>query len=162
VTRQNVVQPPRAQRDRSEFGVRALRLHERDQFSGDEGKGHEDRGEDDAGGCEDDFNVVRLEPWAEPSSGTEEEYVNKACHHRRNGKGQVDEGDEQALAFEIKLRHCPRSGKADDNIHRDSNRSDDERQFQRGQGIGIGKSAGIDFPTAAESLGEYGKQRQQK
>ena len=81
----------------------ALLLHQRDQLAGHEGKGHEDGGQHDAGHGEDDLHVMGGKPRAEPALQAEQQDVDQAGDHRRNGEGQVDQREQHALAREVEL-----------------------------------------------------------
>src|SRR5262249_38582081 len=70
-----------AQHDRRLLVFASLLLHERDQFSGDEGEGDEDRGNDDAREREDDLDIVGLEPGPDPAVQAEQQHINHAGDH---------------------------------------------------------------------------------
>ena len=62
-----------AEQARGLFLLRALFLHHRDQFAGDEGHGDEEGGQDDAGQGEDDLDIVLAQPGAEEALGAEQQ-----------------------------------------------------------------------------------------
>ena len=64
---------PRAEDASGLLLVAALRLHQRDQFAGDERKGNEKSGDHDAGDGEDDSDIVGLQERPEPAVLAENE-----------------------------------------------------------------------------------------
>ena len=78
-----------------------------------------------------------LQPGPEPALGAEQEDVDQAGDHRRDGEWQVDQGDQQALAREIEFGDGPGRGQAEDEIQRNGDRRHQQRQPDGGQRIGI-------------------------
>jgi len=143
-TRQNACQPV-APSVIAASSSSALRLHERDEFARDERKRDERSREHDAGEGDDDFEVLLDEPGlqrgkprvlgvdelAVPALQAENQHVDQAGDDGRNGEGQIDERDEQALSAEVEFRDAPSRGDAENEIRGHRDRGGGEREFHR-------------------------------
>ena len=152
--------------------VVALRLHERDQLTRHEGKGDKDSREHDAGYGEDDADVLRIEPLAEPrvvarpeigpepALQAEDQHIDEPRDDGRNGKRQIDERDEQAFSAEVELRDAPRRRHAEHQVgrHRDGRRQ--QREPERAEHVRVGERGEKRPETLAQRLGEDRRQRQ--
>ena len=120
-----------AERQRRLLLGRALLLHQRDQLAGDEGKGDEHRREHDAGHGEDDLDAVRPSARRRTGPARRRAARRQAGDHRRDREGQVDQGDQQALAAEVELGDRPGRGDAEDQVERHGDGGDEQRQPDR-------------------------------
>lgn len=160
VTRQNRRKPP-APSEAAASSVAALRLHQRDQFAGDEGEGHEHRGQHDAGRGEQDLDVVRLQPRAEPAVGAEQQHQHEAGDDRRDRERQVDEGQEEPLAAELELGHRPGGGEAEHGIQWNGDGRHGERERDGRPGVGLVHRRPPGLHTLRQGLDQHDQQRQQ-
>ena len=94
----------------------ALFLHQRNQFAGDEGKGHEHGCQHEACYREDHLDAHRIQPRTQVTLRAEEQHVDEAGDHGRDRERQVDQGDEQALAAKLELGNRPGGGEAEDRV----------------------------------------------
>ncbi|EWS63673.1 hypothetical protein Y695_03093 [Hydrogenophaga sp. T4] len=149
-----------AQNDGGLFFVVALGLHQRDQLACDEGEGHEEGGEDDAGHGEHDLDVVRHQPGAEPALRAEDQHIDQARHHRRDRERQVDQRGQEGLAPELVLGNRPGRGNAERQVQRHGHGGGEQRQADRRPGIGFLERFPVGVPALAKGFGEHGRQRQ--
>ncbi len=92
--------------------------------------------------------------------GAEQENVDQARDHGRDREGQVDEGDQQALAAELELGDRPGGGDAEDQVRRDGDGRHQERQADRRQGVALLDGAEIGIDALAERFDEHRAGRQ--
>ena len=113
----------RAERQRGLLLLGPLLLHQRDQLPRDEGKGHEDRAEDDARRGEDDLRCrARMSHGPNQPYDAVEQHVDEPADHRRDRERQVDQRDEELLAAELELGDRPRRRESEDEVQRDGDR----------------------------------------
>ena len=164
VTYQKACQPLAPEAHRRFLVAAALLGHQRNELSGDEREGDEDRRQDDSGHGEDDVHVPGREPFPEPALRSEQENVDQPGNDRRDREGQVDEGDQDRFAGEVELGHRPGGGEPEGDVHRNRDRGDQEGQLDRGDRVGLGDAVQIDPHSALQRLDEdrdQGKQQEQ-
>ena len=149
----------RAEGDGRLLRVGALLLHHRDQLARHERERDEQRREHDAGDREDDRDVVRLEPRAERALGAEEQHEDEARDHRRHGKRQVDQRDEQLASRKPEARDCPRRRDAERHVQRHRKPGHHRRQPQGTPRLRLGDRRPVDLEPLGEGLGEHRDQR---
>ena len=140
----------------------ALRLHQRDQLAGNEGKGDEHGGQHDAGHGEDDLDVVVEQPRPQPALGPENQHKDQTGDHRRHRKRQIDQGDQEVLATKFELGNRPGCRHPEHQVERYRNQRCQQGQPDRRQGIRIGQGRQIGFPPLAEGFDKDCQQRQQQ
>ncbi len=150
VTRKNVCQARRAERQRGFLVRAALGAHQRNELASDEGKGDEHRGENEPRKREDDADVMRVEPWPEPALGAEQQNEDEARDDRRDGEGQLDQRDERRLAAEVELGDRPGGGDAEDRVQRNRDRGDDQRQPDRRPSVRLADRGEPHLPALAQ------------
>ncbi|MNN14075.1 hypothetical protein D3C81_1271280 [compost metagenome] len=151
-----------AQHDRCLFLFAALRLHQRDQLARDEGEGHEDRRQHDAGHREHDLDVMRFQPRAEPALRAEQQHVDQARDHRRHRERQVDQRDQQVLAAELELGDGPCRRHAEHHVQRHRDRRHRQRELDRGHGIGFDQRFKVGLHALAQRFVEDRSQRHEQ
>src|SRR3954470_14759611 len=139
---------------------RALGFHEGDELACDEGQRDEERRERDAWHREDDLHAVRRKPGAKQALQTEEQHVDEPRDDRRDGKGQVDERQQRALAPELELSDRPGGCEAKERVERHADRCGKYRELDRGARLGLRESGEIDARTFAKGLGKHEDQRE--
>src|SRR5258708_31670167 len=115
----------------------ALFLHERNEFAGDKGKRDEQRCEHNSGKCENDLDPMRSEPWSRQTLQSEKKNEHKTGDDRRYGERQIDQGDQERLAWKPKLRDRPSCGKTEKQVQRDRRDRNDKRETDRGQRVRV-------------------------
>ena len=162
VTRQKVCQPRGAERQRGFLLARALLLHQRDQRARDEGERDEGGGQDQPRHGEDDADAGAVQRRAEPAVGAEQQHPHQAGNHRRYRERQFDQGDQQAAARETEAADAPGRGQAAHRVQRHADRGDEQRQLDRGNGVGRRASASAGCQPVRQRFGEHDDQRQQQ
>jgi len=148
-----------AEGERGELLVVALRLHERDEFAGDEGEGDEGRGEHDAGCGKNDLEVVLDEPGPDPALGAEDQHVDQAGDHRGDGEGQIDQREQHAFPWKLELGDGPGCGDAEEEIGGHGDGGGQKGEPDGGERIGIAKGGEVGAESAAEGFGKDGGER---
>ena len=105
---------------------------------------------------EDDGVALGDQPAADGGVGAEGQHEAEARDDRRDGKRQVDQGDQQGLAAKVVFGDEPCGGDAEDGVQRHGDGGDDQGQLDRRCSLGVGE--GFDGLERAfrEGLGEDG------
>jgi hypothetical protein len=103
---------------------------------------------------------VGPEPGPERPLRAEQQHVDEARHHRRDREGQVDQGDEEALAPELELRDRPGGRDAEHQVERHRDRRDREGEPDRRPGVRVLEGFEIGRKALPERLDEDGRERQ--
>ena len=111
-----------AERDRRLLLLRALLLHQRDQFARHERKRHEDRRQHNARHREHNLDVMRLQPRPEITLRAEQQHEHQARDHRADRERQIDQRDQEGLAAKLEFRDGPGRDHAEHQIEADRNR----------------------------------------
>ena len=136
-----------------------MRLHQRNQFAGNERKGDKHRGQHNARHREHDLDVMLGQPRPQPPLRAEHQHVNEARDHRRHRERQVDQREQNLLATKFKFRNRPGSSDAEHEIERHRDRRHGERELDRGRGIGLGERGPIGIQPLLESFMKHRGQR---
>src|SRR5690606_11225554 len=147
----------------SVFFIAPLGLHQGDQLPGNEGKGHEDGGQGDAGDGEDDLDVALVQILGQPAVGAaEDQDEDQACNDRGNGEGQVEDGDEQALAPVAVLGDDPGGGDAKDQVHGHRDGSHFQGEEDGRHRVVVGEGLEVELDTPFEGLVKHRNQGHQE
>jgi len=103
--------------------------------------------------------VVR-QPGAEIALGAEEHDKNQAGNDRADGKGQVDEGNEQALAPELEFGDGPAGRNAEQHIEGNGDPGHQQGKLDSRLGVLVLQGAEIGFPAPFQGFHEHRQERQ--
>ncbi len=73
-------------------------------------------------------------------SQPEQQHVDQSRDHRRDGQGQIDEGDQEAFAAEFKLGNGPGGGQPEQGVDGDDDQGDGQREPDCGSRIRVGEA----------------------
>lgn len=141
---------------------RPLGLHQGDELPGDEGKGDEQRRQDQPGSGEDDLEVVFDQPGAEPTLSAKQQYIDQTGHHRRHRERQIDQGDQEVLAAKVEFGDRPGRRDPEGQIQGDRHPGGQEGQGDRRQSVGFRQRGEVEAQSLAQRLGKKGEERQQQ
>jgi len=177
----------RTQGDGCLFLVTALGFHQRNQLTGDEGKGNENRGDDDTRCGEDDLGIGQpfSQPFekptevfalgglccqisqrfeksrhlllGEPSVGAEHHHPDQAGDDRRDGEWEIDQGKKEGPALEAEFRHQPCHRYAKDGIQWHADEGSEKRQLDRRKCGFLMQGGQEDFPSTAQGFCKNGE-----
>ena len=131
-----------------------------DDFPEDEGKGDENRRQDDAGNGKDDLDirppvvVEDFDPLTDPAHAAEGHDEGQAGDDRRDGKGYIDEGRQEMLAPEVEFGNSPGRTEADDSIDDDGGDRGDQGQAQGRQDVWRRQGLYVKVPAFGQRVGE--------
>src|SRR5690606_4999133 len=145
---------------RSLFLLLALLLHQRDQLPGNERQGAEGDHYDDARHGKDDAQVMGGQPGAQPALGAEQDDEDQAHHHRRDGKGHVDQRNQYRLAAELELGDGPGRRHTEYQIDGHHYQHHHQRQADGRQCIGFVDRRPPDLQALLEGAVQHHSQRQ--
>src|SRR5690554_4449406 len=141
-----------AQHQRRFLFLVALRLHQRYEFASDEGEGDEYGGQHDARYGKKYLDVVLVQPVAEPAVRAKDHYVDQAGYNRRDGEGQVDQGDQYVLAAKVELGQAPGRTDTEDQVQRHGDGCGDKRKPDGGEGVRLYDGRDVGFPAFLQCL----------
>ena len=149
-----------AQNASRHFFVRALRLHDRNQFLGNKGHRYKRRRNDNAGNGENNLDVPGVEQVAQKRPCPKHEHEQHTGNNRRDGKRKVDNRNENSLAGEIEFCYAPRRRDSKQNVKRHGNQRRQKRQSNGGKRVRFDQSRPVHFPPGVKRVSEYENQRQ--
>ena len=91
----------------------------------------------------------------------EKQHVDQARYNRRDGKWQIDQGDQQTLADKLKFADAPGGSHPKHEIQRHGDARRQQRQPDRSQRVGLTQARPIGADPFGQSLGEDDRQRQE-
>ena len=166
----------RAQHARGFFLAAALRLHERNQFARDERKRDKNGRQHNARHGENDFEIVLVQPVCQPGKlrmvrvqvksqpalRAENQDVNQAGNHRRNGERQVNQREQNIFAAKIKFRNRPGRADAENAVQRHGDGGGGERELDGAPGVRVAQGCKIKADALGKRLREHKHQRKEK
>ena len=85
------------------------------------------------------MQVMLIKPAAERAVGAVEQQINQTSNHRRHGKRDVQQRQQQLASREVKARHQPGQQNAEHQVYRHGNQRDHHRQPDGVQHVRIGQ-----------------------
>ena len=126
------------------------------------GYGHEHRRQDNARYGEDDRKAALRDRWSEESLTPEDQHEDHACDHRRYGKRQVDQGQQELLAAKLKLSDRPTGADAEHDIQRHRDRRRKQGEPECGEGVRLQDGGRVGLDAAGQPLDKDGGERNQE
>ena len=151
-----------AQGERGLFLLSAGGLHDRNELARDEREGDKDRRQHDPRHREDDFEVVRSQPFAKKALQAEQHDEHQPGDDRRHRERQINQGDQHGFAAEPEFGDGPRGGQPEKGIERDANTRHQERQANGRPGVRVGERIPVERPPFRQRLDENVHQRQEQ
>ena len=148
-----------AERQGGLFIVLALRLHDRNEFAGDERKRDENGGEHDARHGEYDPHMMHPQIAAEPPVRAEQEDEHESGDDRRHRERQVDESDQGALAAKFEFGDGPGGRDPEHEVAGNRDGRHLEREPDRFPSHRVGNGDDVCTGTLGQRLGEHHEQR---
>ena len=85
------------------------------------------------------MQVMLVEPTAERAVRAVEQQIHQTGNHRRHGKRNVQQRQQQLASGEVKARHQPGQQNAEHQVHRHGNQRNHHRQPDGVQHVRIGQ-----------------------
>jgi hypothetical protein len=103
--------------------------------------------------------ALRHQPAADQGIRAEHQHDAQARHHRRDGKRQVDQGDQEGLAAKVEFGDEPGRRDAEDGVQRHRDGGDGQRQPDCVARVRVGQAAQRGGHAVGQGFGEDGDQR---
>ena len=97
---------------------------------------------------------MRIQPAAQRAVGAVKEQVYQARHHRRHGKRNIQQGQQQLTSREVKARHQPRQQGTEHQVHRNGDQGNQHGQPDGVQHIRVRQVFQRGHQALAERLNE--------
>jgi hypothetical protein len=127
----NVRQPDAPSVSAASLLVVPLAFHQGEKLARDERRRHEEGGDHHAGQGEDDLDVVGDQPGADDPVRSEEQTNTMPDTTGETGERRVDDRHQDAAPGKVELGDGPRRGHTEDDVDRDDDRRDGQRQPDR-------------------------------
>ena len=95
-----------------------------------------------------------IQPATDRTELAEQQNEDHTRDDRRNGKGQVDQSQQQIFATELKLRDGPGCCQPEQNVQRNGDCRGQQCQFDRADGVRVFESRKIWPAAGSKGLGE--------
>src|SRR5262249_35472991 len=150
----------RTQHQRGFLVVRALLLHQRNEFARDKGQGYECGRDDNPGHAEYDFDSVRREPGAEQSLQSEQQHEDQTADHGRDRERKIDQRQQQVFPAKSEFRHHPCRRDPENRVERNDDERSQQRQPYGGHRFGLKNGAPVSRQPEPKRFGKDDDQRQ--